>query len=150
MNNKWFLAAAGLVIVFIVAAGGFFYLNKKSTPIPTQTPTQTQTQVSSPTPEPTASVSESAKKTVTVTLTSSGFSPATITIDSGTTVVWKNESGQTATVNSNPHPIHTDFAPLNLGQFENGQTLSLKFTAPGTHGYHNHLNSSEKGTIIVK
>ncbi|MCL4366879.1 cupredoxin domain-containing protein [Patescibacteria group bacterium] len=85
-----------------------------------------------------------------VILDSSGFSPATLTIKAGFTVIWKNNSGQSATVNSDPHPIHTDYPPLNLGTFPNGGTLQLTFDKPGTYGYHNHLNPNEKGTIIVQ
>jgi plastocyanin len=86
----------------------------------------------------------------TVTLTSDGYSPATLTIKVGSTVKWVNDSGESATVNSDPHPTHTNYPPLNLGKFDNGGTLSLTFDKAGTYGYHNHLNASEKGTIIVQ
>lgn len=85
-----------------------------------------------------------------VTLTQDDFSPRTLTIKAGTMVVWTNKSGDDATVNSDPHPIHTDYPPLNLGNFADGGTLNLRFDKPGTYGYHNHLNPAEKGTIIVQ
>lgn len=86
----------------------------------------------------------------TVTLTADGFSPATLTVKAGTKVTWTNQSGASATVNSDPHPIHTDYAPLNLGSFIDGEILSLTFDKTGTYGYHNHLNPSQSGTIIVQ
>jgi len=51
---------------------------------------------------------------------------------------------------SDPHPVHTDYPPLNLGTFFDGASLSLKFPTAGTYVYHNHLNPSERGTIVVK
>ncbi len=85
-----------------------------------------------------------------ITLTQNGWSPATLTIKTGQTVTWINKSGQTATVNSNPHPTHTAYPPLNLGSFSNGGSLSLTFPTPGTYGYHNHLNPGQTGIIIVQ
>ncbi len=86
----------------------------------------------------------------TVTLDSNGFAPATLTVKAGGTVTWWNKSGQQATVNSNPHPVHTDYPPLNLGSFPDGGSLSLKFDQPGSYGYHNHANPSQRGTIVVE
>ncbi len=85
-----------------------------------------------------------------VSLTAEGFSPSTLTIKAGSTVTWTNNSGSDATVNSDPHPIHTNYPPLNLGSFSDGGTLSLVFDKAGTYGYHNHLNPSQKGTVIVQ
>ncbi len=86
----------------------------------------------------------------TVTLTADGFSSAVLTIKVGTAVTWMNKSGAEATVNSDPHPVHTDYQPLNLGRFPDGGSLSLTFDKPGTYGYHNHLNPSQTGKIIVQ
>ena len=126
-----------LVYYFILAkkGGGYSYAPSNNSATQSQTPSLAPSAV---------------ENQASVTLTSSGFSPATLTIKAGTTVTWTNKSGSDATVNSNPHPVHTDYPPLNLGSFSDGGTLSLKFDKPGTYGYHNHLNPSEKGTIIVQ
>ena len=100
--------------------------------------------VPSVTPSTTAIVQD------TVTLTADGFSPATFTVKAGTKVTWTNSSGTNVTVNSNPHPTHTDYDPLNLGSFKDGETLSLIFDKPGTYKYHDHLNPSRFGTIVVE
>src|SRR3989304_9724785 len=86
----------------------------------------------------------------TVVLTSDGFSPATMTIKAGTTVTWSNQSGSDATVDSNPHPVHTDYSPLNLGSFPSGSTLFLTFDKAGTYGYHNHLGPPQTGSIVIQ
>jgi plastocyanin len=88
--------------------------------------------------------------TNTVILSDTGFSPQTLTIKPGDNVTWVNQSQSDATVNSDPHPTHTDYPPLNLGSFLPGASLSLIFNSPGTYKYHNHLNPSQTGTVVVK
>ncbi len=85
-----------------------------------------------------------------VTLTESGYSPATLTIKVGDTVTWTNTGSKNSNVSSDPHPQHTTYSPLNLGMLKPGDSLSLKFDTAGTYTYHNHLNESQRGTIIVK
>jgi len=133
------------LIVIAVAAVGFLLISNKAK-VPSSHPMMTASPV---TTSPTISSSPSASQNV-VTLTQSGFNPSTITIKVGDSVTWVNKSGQQATVNSNPHPTHTNYPPLNLGGFADGSSLTLTFPTPGTFGYHNHLNPSETGTIIVK
>ena len=86
----------------------------------------------------------------TVILGSDGYLAQTITIKAGSKVTWINKSGADATVSSDQHPTHTIYPPLNLGKFSDGGQLSLVFNTPGTYKYHNHLNSSQTGTIIVQ
>lgn len=145
MNNKILI---GVIIVVIIIGGAVVLLNNKaqtstSTNAPTSSTGSTNNQAG---PSSTANQGQT-----TVTLTADdGFSPSTLTIKAGTKVTWVNNSGEDATINSNPHPTHTDYPPLNLGAFSNGQSLSLTFDKPGTYGYHNHFNPSQKGTIIVQ
>ncbi len=148
--NKWLV---GIVIVVIVLGGVYVLRKQRGAMMRTNTlPTQAVAQSSTPpvsnsqkTTPSTAAVQQN-----TVTLTQDGFSPATLTIKVGTKVTWINKSGGDATVNSNPHPAHTNYTPLNLGGFSNGGTLSLTFNKAGTYGYHNHLSASQIGTIVVQ
>jgi len=94
--------------------------------------------------------SEEKEKEATVLVTSAGFEPSTITVPTGTKVTWVNQSGSLTNVSSDVHPTHLLYPPLNLGSFDAGQSVSLVFDTAGTHGYHNHLNPSEKGTVIVE
>src|SRR3972149_6478887 len=143
MNSK--LLVAGIVLVLVVGAGAFFFLNmnKSQTGV---------TNNASPT-ESTSSEEKTTKETqieeVEISLTNQGFSPASITIDKETKVVWTNNSGVMANVSSAPLPIHTNSPPLNLGNFGDGDTRELIFSDSGTYGYHNHLNATQRGTIIV-
>lgn len=123
----------GIVAAVIVVLASFFLVyNKSSSTLPAQ-------------PQSTSQGSQNV-----VTLTQDGFSSSTLTVKAGTKVTWINKSGGQATVNSNPHPIHTSYPPLNLGNFSEGGTPSLVFDKPGTYQYHNHLNPSQTGTIIVQ
>ena len=146
-----------LVIILLVGGGAYLLLSQSKTPSTTSQPTPTQpvtTQEATPTiSSQSATTTPSTKPTQTTTsiiVTANGFSPATSTIKAGTTVTWTNQSGTAVSINSDPHPTHTDYPPLNLGRLANGASISLTFDKPGTYGYHNHFNPSQKGTIIVK
>lgn len=152
MRGNWTI---GIIAIILLLLAGVYLLGvnrEKGTILPTPTTQQTKLQTL---PSPTSSQSAFPSTTTTaaihqIILTSTGWTPATLTIKTGDTVTWINQSGTDATVNSNPHPTHTDYPPLNLGTFTNGSTLSLAFPQKGTYGYHNHLNPSEKGTILVE
>lgn len=93
---------------------------------------------------------DQAAAAATITYSSSGFSPNSVTVKSGDSVLIKNTSSQAIQLDSDPHPIHTDDPELNVGVIEPGQSVTIKVVAKGTHGYHNHLDSSQTGKIIVQ
>ncbi len=136
--NRIILAA---VVVIIVAIGGFFLVSGNKSP-----------QVSDVQPSPSASPTESVSPAagVEIQLTADGFDPAKLVVKVGDRVTWKNNSGSTATVSSDPHPAHTLFPIINLGPFDDGATHSVVFDKAGTYTYHNHLDASQKGTVIVE
>lgn len=149
-----------LIIVLLLAGGAYLLLSQNKQPAAVVQPTPTTAiQQATPSSSPSATTTGTATPSTqpskpasatTITVTATGFSPQTITIKAGTKVTWINQSGITANVSSDPHPVHTDYPPLNLGSFANGSSVSLVFDTAGTHGYHNHLNPSQKGTIIVQ
>lgn len=141
MNNKILIGAVILIVaigavVLIAGKGGY------QTPTPIKSGPTTP---SSPTNETTASAQQT-----TVTLTQSGFEPAIATVKAGTKVIWINKSGQISTVDSAGHPTHLGYPSLNLGEFGNGAQVSLVFDKAGTYKYHNHLNPSQTGTVVVE
>lgn len=87
---------------------------------------------------------------LTVSITDSGFQPQTLKIKADQTVTWHNDSSNQVSINSDPHPTHTKYPPLNLGILSPKEAISLKFPTLGTFGYHNHLDPSQTGTIIVE
>lgn len=141
MNNKLVLAGLGVLALVLVAGVGFFFLSGK------QNNTQSQNNQSS---ETTTNAEEVTADETQVELTTSGFSPNEITINKGAKIVWTNNGGKSATVDSSSHPVHSDYPKLNLGSFNDGETLELIFNETGTFKYHNHLNPSQNGSVIVK
>ncbi|HSX40052.1 MAG TPA: cupredoxin domain-containing protein [Candidatus Saccharimonadales bacterium] len=145
------LLLAGLAVIIVVA--GIFYLGKKAKQnTATTQPTEVMTVAPSisATPSVMTSPTQQTSGQTTVTVTATGFDPQTVTIKAGDKVTWVNKSGDRANVSSDPHPVHTNYPPLNLGSFADGASVSLMFDKPGTYGYHNHLNPSKTGTVIVQ
>jgi plastocyanin len=135
----------GFLTVLIVAVIGFVGFN-----ILSNSDTNQEERSETSTSSSATSSADTNNETTTVTLSKDGFSPQTVTIAEGEIVVWMNESGREATVNSDRHPTHRNYTPLNLDQFSPGESLSLVFNEPGTYTYHNHLNPSQTGAVIVE
>ncbi len=139
------------ILAVVVLGGGYFLVSGKSKSAPMTKPATPTVAVATASPS-TAVATEGAmkKNEVAVTLTASGFEPQTVTVKVGEKIVWTNKSGSTATVHSNPHPIHTDYKLLNLGKFEDGGTLEFTAVEKGTYHYHDHLHPNRMGTVIVE
>ena len=102
-------------------------------------------QLTSPAPQP------QSVATQTVTYTASGFSPKSLTIKAGDTVIFKNNSDSNFWPASGPHPAHTNYPEFDAKQeIAPGATYSFTFTRTGSWKYHNHLNPSLTGTIVVQ
>lgn len=130
------LVIAAILIIAIIIGGIFLY--RKSGPA-SQNPQTTTQQTTQTTQEESQ-----------ITYNGTEFSPATLTVKAGTKVTWVNKSGKTVDVESDPHPIHTSYPPMNFGPFSDGSSVTLVFDKPGTYRYHNHLNPSQTGTVIVQ
>jgi plastocyanin len=70
------------------------------------------------------------------------FTPATITVNAGTTITWTNQDAVVHTVTSNTGA----FASGSIG---NGGTYSFKFNTAGTFPYHCAVHPSMTATVIV-
>ena len=85
-----------------------------------------------------------------VTLTNTGFAPSPVTVKVGTTVTFVNESTAIMWVASDPHPAHTILPEFDAkAGINRGGTYEYTFAKVGTWTYHNHLNPSAKGTVVV-
>ncbi len=87
---------------------------------------------------------------VVIAYSDSGFAPASINAKVGQEVVFKNNSTKELQVNSAPHPAHTLYQELNIGEISEGESKSTTFAKAGSYKYHNHLNASEYGSIVVE
>lgn len=133
----------GIVVVVVVAVLGYFLLKGSYKNSSNNTTTNSSSQQSN-------NSSTVQSQGNTITYTSGSFSPATLTVKSGDTVTLINKSNDTIQFDSNPHPVHTDNTELNVGAVGPGETKTFTLTKKGTWGYHNHLESSERGTIVVE
>jgi plastocyanin len=74
------------------------------------------------------------------------FSPATLTIKTGTMVTWMNQDGAV-------HQIASDAGTpvaFTSDTLANGASYQFTFIQPGTYTYHCTVHPSMKGTIIVQ
>ncbi len=154
-KNTWIgigVATAILILVVIwLLIGRRAQFVAEVTPTPTPTilvpPAATQ---SGEIPVETQTATPSAKS-VNVAITSAGFSPSTAEIEKGGTVTWVNNDVDIHQVASTPHPVHSDYPPLNsVGTLQPGQSRSLTFSQAGTYRYHDHLNPGSQARVVVK
>ena len=153
---KKILLISGIVVVVVV--GWMFLKNKKTDVVvsPTLTPLVSPELTLSPPPAVSRNV---------ITYTDSGYTPSTITIKKGETVTWKNQSSISMWTSSAVHPTHKAYPGSEIGMcgtntlvaifdackgYGPGESWSFKFDSIGTWKYHNHLNSSKFGKIIVE
>jgi plastocyanin len=88
-----------------------------------------------------ASTNTSTNQTASVDINNFAFNPATITVKSGTTLVWTNNDSVTHTINS---------ATFNSGNLSTGQSYSHLFDTVGTFNYTCGIHPSMLGTVIVQ
>ena len=78
-----------------------------------------------------------------VFMTGSMFTPASITVNKGTTITWTNQESLTHTVTSNT-------SVFNSGDMGNGKTFSFTFSTAGSFPYHCIYHSGMTGTVTVQ
>lgn len=144
MNSKVIISIVAAVII----GGGALLLTANRQP--TQTATQQPTITAAPSAQQPTSSPSASQTTSIVTETNTGFTPQTVTVKTGEKVTWTNKSGAMGNVSSANHPTHLVYPKLNLGDFAEGASVSLVFDTAGTYKYHNHLNPSRFGTVVVE
>jgi plastocyanin len=81
--------------------------------------------------------------TVTVRIVKAGFTPTSVTVDAGDTVVWANRD----TVNHQVVAVNGSFASPVIGP---GKNWSHVFNTAGSFGYRDALEPAERGSIVVR
>ena len=156
--NKTVIA---VIIVVAVVLGGFLLLNRYSSP---QTPSLDSSQDESlDLPQDgSLDLSQPVTDANVVRYTDSGYEPSTLTVSVGESVTFMNESGRSLWTASAMHPTHLVYDGTSLGehcpdatgtafdQCTAGDEYSFTFMESGEWGYHNHLNTSDFGTIVVE
>lgn len=151
MKHSLFGIAALVLAATVVACNDNNNPSAPSGDNPTPAPTPAATPAPTPTPTPTPAP---APAVGTVTIAAAGVQPASITVARGAVVTFVNNSGSSMDVASNPHPVHTDCADLNLGTIGDGRSRSTDpLNTAKVCGYHDHGqpgNNARKGTITIQ
>lgn len=134
-----------LAVVLVVAAGAYFYFsNPAYTNSNANTNTNPSANTGAQTQVPPNTNTGSSPSTQDVQIMNFAFSPSSLTIHAGDTVVWTNQD-------SAGHSVVSDSgSEINSPVMSTGQTYSHTFTTPGTYTYHCSVHLSMKGTIIVQ
>jgi hypothetical protein len=134
-----------LVVVAVVAGGVLVVMNKRATRTGAHKVDQSGEQNADNTSRDTTKQAD-----VTITYDGQGFTLSSASVKSGGTVTISNSSDRDLRFQSDPHPIHTDNAELNVGEVAPGKSVTITLTNKGTWGFHNHLNHGQTGSITVE
>src|SRR5437870_5101428 len=125
---------AGMAAVALAACGG-------SQPAAASTPRPAATVTATPTAAAAAQPAAGAVATNAVDIANFAFSPAVITVRSGTTVTWTNKDEDAHTVAiagaSVSQPLQVD------------ETYTHAFVQPGTYSYLCTIHPNMRGTVVV-
>lgn len=156
MNKTTLLAILGVVIF----AGGLYVLSSGSKAAPTQNPpSPIVTDSTSSTPVP------GTGKTHTINYTGSGFSPASLAIAMGDTVLFvKGAGSRDMWIAGGHHPTHESLdgttrsehcaagysGPKPFDECALGTQYSYTFEKSGAWTFHNHYSDDDRGIINVQ
>lgn len=150
MNNK---IVVYVLVIAIIIFGAFYFFKPSNTTqqnqipttqIPATTNAQDQTpvtQTSDSAPIQAAPINTVSAKTYNISIANFAFSPASLNINKGDTVVWTNND-------SVPHQISGN--SLNGQVMNKGQTYSFTFNDTGTFNYHCAIHPSMTASITVQ
>lgn len=71
------------------------------------------------------------------------FTPASLTVKPGTTVMWANEDDE-------PHTVVSDSGIFRSGAIDTDGTFSFRFDRPGTYHFICSIHPQMVGTIVVE
>jgi plastocyanin len=148
----WFcLLVIGAIVsmVLLAACGGSSTTTTSAVATPpgdTNVPvTATPADGTTPTPTPQSKLLSGTQVVMIITNSdgSYGFSPATLTITAGTTVIWKN-------VSTAPHTVTSDDGTtFDSGTIPTGGSFRFKFTTSGTFSYHCNYHPYMRAKIVL-
>lgn len=84
----------------------------------------------------------SASGTKEILIQGNAYSPATLTVNAGTTVTWTNKDAV-------DHTVTSDTKLFDSGNISSNGTFSYKFSTAGTYNYHCTIHQEMTGTVIV-
>jgi plastocyanin len=149
----------GIIILVVVIVSGYF-LKSSGALFSGQAVSQRSSDSVSPGSTTSAPIAQEAPSDQnSVTYTDAGYSPSVLVVKVGTTVTFKNLSLLSMWPASGSHPTHGDYPTTGgcLGStfdackgIQPGDSWSFQFDRSGTWKYHDHLEPSHFGTIVVE
>ena len=148
--NKWLL---GLMVV-VAGVGVGWYVMQVQKPKEEMTKFTGEQNALPTQKENAATDAGTSATTVTaftaVTYSDTGFAPKTVTVKKGTTVRFVSTATGGMWVASAVHPTHQLLPGFDqLKSVGNGGTYDYAFVKVGTWKYHNHVNPSDTGSVVV-
>ena len=143
-----------LVLLLVVSCGQKSVPQEKPREMPTQEPEVLAE-------EPEAAVMD----LQVVEVNADGFNPSSVTITAGETVTWVNRHSVHSWPASAMHPTHRMYPGSDINKcqsterslifdacqrLEQGESYSFMFYEKGTWRYHDHLNPTHSGTVVVE
>lgn len=166
-----------LVVVVIILVAGYFFISGRQAQSPTSLPSADYN-VTLEEPTPTAPTTEevpinttsessieSQNEEYVVVYDGNTYQPETVGIKQGETVTFVNQSDKAMWPASDEHPTHTLYDDTSLSEhcpntdntafdacqgIQPGDSWSFQFHKKGVWEYHDHLNPSATGIIIVE
>lgn len=154
----------GVIVALIIVAGGWYLLQKNPASTPQTTATNQMPVTATTTSTTTTTTPTEVPTGVTVVYTNQGFSPKSVTVSTGTQVTFVNQSSGGMWVASAMHPSHEVYSGTTLSQHcpdtadmafdectdvSSGGTFSFTFDKVGMWKYHNHVETSNTGSVTV-
>ena len=151
------------IVATILVRVAIFILSRDAIEAPVFSPTPT------PTPMPVSTFQEThilvpAASKIIVTYSDSGYNLPSVTINKGDVIIFKNNSSKMMWTASAVHPTHKAYPRSDITKcgtaaqssifdackgYGPGQSWEFKFNEAGTWKYHNHLQPSHTGTVVV-
>ncbi len=148
-----------IIAVLVVLIGGWYLVSRapESAPIPGSETNNVDNGAL-------GIVAEDTETMKTIRYTDAGYVPNSVTIPVGGTITWVNDTSKNMWVASAMHPTHTAYSGTNLSQhcpdtsgdaFDQctggapGTTYSFTFDKAGTWRYHDHIDATKFGSVVV-
>ncbi len=134
---------AVIIILAVVILGAYYIASSGQTGNqPLTTPIESTIIEATPA-ESSPSTTNSSVGPVSVSIANFAFSPAQISVKTGTKVTWTNEDSALHTITSDTGTI------LNSATLSQGDSFSFTFTTPGTYSYHCSIHPMMKAVVVV-
>lgn len=135
------IAIAAIIALFVFAGIGIVGLNSQNSATDGST---------SPNAQPNLNAVEEKDVASVITYTGKGFEPNYTTVDVHNQIRIRNRSIRVLQFVSDPYIEQSDNQELNAGIINPGESKTIYLSQPGRWGYHNALDPSETGLLIVR